>query len=536
MSEVIIQKIDNQIDTDKEILSVLPKTTKKNLKAYKDKAEEIKDGYEAYQKDIVAEIKRRRIKITSIAPNPEIDKLKKQISEKSYIKKANKNIPSFEKMELDEILFVLKRFYKNNLEIVNEAIVKCLEKFEMVGVILTEHDFNYSLYVKEYMKVFLSERRRGEINSPSVKEKFEQIYWKCPDIILQIELSFRNLYLKNEKTIDRYFDEVQKNNTSKVHLKDKEVMENYEYMQRKLIQLENSDTATILARFLDGEENVKDYEEASVQKAYKKLINEDLEQISKEQMAEYNENIYRLQNSIYEYKNYLEFKYIFDDIVEIYKSKVKYKTLFNNNLKKIKSLESKLEKMNKKTEKLSRHKGLLSKLFNKKNNNLKLEQINVDVNDKINEIKDIYRELEKNKVNNIICTNLNDNSTIYDALLLISPFYSFLVDSIIKKDEEILQEDIKETIKDFREFIEYPNITIMNNIKILEDKDIALMIKDKYNLCNINMIKEDLDIENINNLDLSVSRICNYNYLKNSKTNLDDIKFILQTDKIFTNS
>ena len=192
--------------------------------------------------------------------------------------------------------------------------------------------------------------------------------------------------------------------------------------------------------------------------------------------------------------------------------------------------------MNKKTVKLTNHKGLLARLFNRKNNNLKLEQINVDVNGIINQIKDMYRELEINKVSNIIRTNLNDNSTIYDALLLISPFYSFLVDSIIKKDPEILQEDIKETIKDFREFIEYPNITIMNNIKILEDKDIALMIKDKYNLCNLNMIKEDLSEENINNLDLSVTRICNYIYLENSKTNLDDVKFVLQTEKLFENS
>ena len=533
MDEIVLQKMDNQIDIDKEVLSVLPKTTKKNLKTYKDKAAEIKQDYDAYLKNIVAEIKRRRVKITAVTPNPEIEKLRKQIEEKAQITKANMNIPSFEKMELDEILFVLKRFYKNNLEVVNDAIVKCLEKFETVGIVLTEEDFDYSIYVEQYMSVFLAERRKGEINSPSVKEAFEQIYWKCPDIITQIELSFRNIYLREEKNIDKYYAEVQRKNTSKVHLKQKDLIENYEFMQRKLIQLENSDTATILNRFLQGEENVKDYEEANVKKAYKKLIAEDIESLSKEQMQEYTDNIFKLQNSLYEYKNYLEFKYILDDIVEIYNSKDKFKAAFNNNLKAIKKHENQLVKMNKKTKKYENHKGLISKLFNKNKDNLKLEKINIDINAKMAEIRDLYRELEKNKVSNIICTKLNRNSTIYDALYLIGPFYSFLVDSIIKKDEEILQEDIRETIKDFREFIEYPNITIINNIKMLEDKDIALVIKDKYNLCNINMIKEDLDVDNINDLDLSVNRICNYNYLNDSKTNLDDIKFILQTEKLF---
>ena len=536
MGEVVLQKLDNQIDIDKEVLSVLPKTNKKNLKIYKDKAIEIKANYETYFKDILAEIKRRKVKILSLTPNPEIEKLKKQIEEKSYIKKANKDIPSFEKMELDEILFVLKRFYKNNLELVNDAIVRCLEKFEMVGIILSENDFNYSIHVKEYMKVFLAERRRGEINSPRVKDVFEQIYWKCPDIIMHIELSFRNLYLKNEKIIDKYFEEVQKNNTSKINIDEKEAIENYEYMQRKLTELENADTALILQKFLRGEENIKDYEDANVNKLYKKFVNGDYESMDKKQKEEYTDNIFKLQSSLYEYMNYLDFKFIFDDILEIYKSKDKFKSLYNANLKKIKSLEAQVEKMNKKTEKLERHKSLLIRLFCKKNNNLKLEKINVDVNAKLNEIRDLYRDLEKNKVSNIICTNLNDNSTIYDALLLINPFYSFLVDSIIKKDNEILQEDIKEMVRDFREFIDYPNITILNNIKILEEKDIALMIKDKYNLCNINMTKGDLSDENISNLEASVNKICNYNYLKNSKTNLDDVKFVLQADKILSNS
>ena len=95
-----------------------------------------------------------------------------------------------------------------------------------------------------------------------------------------------------------------------------------------------------------------------------------------------------------------------------------------------------------------------------------------------------------------------------------------------------MQDDIHETINKFRRFIKYPRITIINNLKMQEDKDIVLMIKDKYNLCNINITKEDLEEENVSNLLTIVNNICEYNYIKNSKTNLADIQFVLQANKI----
>ena len=68
-------KIEAQIDVDKEILSVLPKNNKKNLQEYKFKAAEIKQNYTTYLDQILAEMKRRTIKIKSVVPDPKIEKL-----------------------------------------------------------------------------------------------------------------------------------------------------------------------------------------------------------------------------------------------------------------------------------------------------------------------------------------------------------------------------------------------------------------------------------------------------------------------------
>ena len=516
-----VDKLVNQIDMDKEILSVLPKNTKKNLNIYKEKAAEIKAGYETYLDDLISEMKRRIVKITSPVPNPEIDRLEEEIKQKENAKKITKDVPSFEKMGLDETLFVLKRFYKNNLELINDAILECIEKFENAGVNVGTEDFNYSIHAKEYMKVFFEERKKGEVNSNRIKETFEQIYWKCSDIIMHIEISFRSLYLKNEKTLDKFFEEQAKLIGS---------ASSYDSLINKLSDLKNNDTALILQKFLVGELVPKDYEEMAIQKAYKKLTGKDTNDMTTTQLTEYNKNIFRLRNSLYEYKNFLKFKFIFDEIAEVFKSEEKYKNLYNEKLKKIKSIEGKLVKVNKKTERYGRHRGLLQKIFSK--GTKKIEKINVDINSKMEELRDLYRELDDSKTKDIIKTELTERSTIYDALLLIRPFYSFLVDAIIKQQEDIPQEEIKQLIHEFRDFVEYPNITIINHVKISEPKDMALMVKDKYNLCNINMTKGDLDEENIENLNITVENICNYNYIKNSEVNLEDIKYVLQVNKM----
>ena len=231
-----------------------------------------------------------------------------------------------------------------------------------------------------------------------------------------------------------------------------------------------------------------------------------------------------------EYKNYLKFKFIYDEVVSIYNDKQKYKKLYNDKLKRIQKLEGKLFKGNKKIEKYSRHRGLLAKIFGKSQN--KLEKINIDANEQVKELKTVYRELEENKVKNIILEKLSDSSTIYDALILAASFYSFLVETIIKQYSDMSQEEISSLINDFREFMQFPNMTIINNIKIMDNKDIVLVIKDKYNLCNINIEKGDFSEDNIQSTITAAENISNYNYILNSRVSVDDIKFIIEANKI----
>ena len=445
------------------------------------------------------------------------------------IEKLNNVATPFEKMGLDETLYVLKRFYKSNLELVNSSILSCISAFRCVGIDLDLKDFNYSVYTKEYMEVFLEETKKGDSNSPRVKETFEQIYWKCPDIILHIELNFRSLYLKNEKQIISNYENDEKKELKKIGLSNAEAQEKLTTLKQKLQDLKNRDTFLIISQFKSGDKIAKNYELSNVEKNYKKLINKVPDDLEKDELEEVNSNIEKLSSSLNEYKNYLKFKFIYDEVIAIYNDKQKYRKTYAEKQKAIQKQEAKLFKGNRKIEKYSSHKGLFAKLFG--NNQNKLDKINVDVNDQIRELKTVYRDLEDNKVKSIILENLSDSSTIYDVLKLASSFYNFLVDIIIKRYEDIEQDEIVKSITEFKTFVDDTNVTVINNQAISDDKDISLVIKDKYKLYNISLEKGDFSEDNLEGTITTVENICMYNYILGSKVNLEDIKFILDVDK-----
>ena len=146
-----IEILNEKIDTDKEILAVLPKNTKKNVESYIKKVQEIKINYEKYLGNIINEIQDRTNKINEIKENPEIKEVEEDLEKFNNLDLLGIGNTSYEKMKLDELLFILRRFYKNNLEQVNNNILACIRRFAEVGVDLKPEDFNYSPFARRYM-------------------------------------------------------------------------------------------------------------------------------------------------------------------------------------------------------------------------------------------------------------------------------------------------------------------------------------------------------------------------------------------------
>lgn len=514
-----LEELSKKINIHKEILDAMPKNNSKNIKEYINLVENLKIEFSSYQQDVLREMEKRLKQIKNVKKNLEIEELKQKIdNNEGVLYLLNTVDTSYEKMDLDKSMFNLKQYYNKNLEIVNESISYCIKKFEEVGIELGVKDFDYSEYVKEYFTIFFSDLESEKINSKKIKNKFDEIYWKCPEIILHIELNIRYLYLKNEKKIDKYYNN-QKRNLLR-NFTAKEIETRFEELKKQYDIKVKEDKAILTHKFLDGELSTKDYTQNSILDNYTMFIpREEIENIDNNRMNEINLNICKLINSIYEYKKYLQFKFIIDDIKKKYNEQENYKNTY---------VQTKKEIMKKEKKRI-----LLNKKINKKSNTKKRNNKNVEQrNNLIIELKQLYKDLDTYKIYNKVATKLSDESTIDDVLYVASSFYGYLFTCAYENNKEITEEEIDKIIEELKEFVKYPYKTIINNIKILDERNIELMIKDRYQLLNMNIKKEDLQQDNLDSLIDIATRIEIMSYIKKNKVDLEQIENACEFKKI----
>ena len=518
MKEELIEKIK----AEREVIETMPVNNKKNIKLYNEKISDLKEEYGILREEVLNEISKRFEKKTRESDKKEIENIKKQIDNYSDIMNIiNEKVGPYEKSGLNKEVYRLSRYYKENLENVNNQIFVCINILRNMGIDISVDDFDISEYAREYMEVFLSEMKVGDINSDQIKTKFENIYWKCPDLIAHIEVNIEMLYMKNINNINKFYEKKKQDAIEKYKIDEKTIIEQSNIAKKDLINLELINRNNIIDKFLNGKLNERDYTEEKVATYYNKILDKEyFKNIQKddENLKELDENILKFINSVYEYKKFLEFRYILDDINKILKEKDKYKTLYKENLKDIKVSETKLRKLNKPS------------IFGKK------ETKDGEINEIIMDLRVKYKNLTKNIIYERLTRNLTEESTIYDALMLASNYYEFLVECIINYDNSVEQKDIDRIIDDFQDFIKFPYFTILNNIGVNQKKDIALIIKDRYKLLNFNISKEDLSENNISNILNNLEKIRNNYAIKKSGLNIQEINNICQLKKILNES
>ena len=475
-----VEKIIENIGVNKEILSTMPQNNEKNKKIYKEKIEEIKKEYEKYKSDILDIFSKRYNEEINISIDKSIENFSNRLNTiKNLMYLLNDEQTSYEKMGLDINIYKLEKYYKENLENVNEQIASCIEKFHMVGIELNIEDFNYVSYVKEYMEVFLQELQKDDIHSKKLKTAFEQIYWKCPDIIRNIALNFRNIYLTKQNIIDKYFEK-EKNEILKKWAKNpSEIKKTYIALKQQKIEKEAIDKKIIIDNFLNGTLNTKNYTKEKFKSNCLKI----------------------LPQKIYAKIN-----------------KDKYKKAYEQTKKKVEIEEKKLKKLSKR-----------NGFFGRKKES---EKNVIEQNEILKNIEELYKQLDLDKFYQKASTELNKNSTIYEAFTLAISYYNYMVSCMIKYKKDITQEEMDMEIENLREFLNSPYNTIINNITIAEEKDIAIIIKDRYKLLNFVVEKEDFEAGNIENLISTIKDIQIFNNLKKANLKVEDIEEIIKMKKI----
>ncbi|MDD7149635.1 MAG: hypothetical protein PUH53_02990 [Mycoplasma sp.] len=468
----------NKLQAYKDMLASLPQNNIKNKKIYHENIKSIYDKEIIVLNDIHDEIKKRITSYLNVKENTEIPTLNKNINDiKQNLIITNNYASSYEKSGLDILLYNLTHYYKTDLSDIFETIEKVNDIFKSVNIILTAKDFNYSYYSNVFMNIYLN-------NKSSLVEKFDELYWKCPDIITHLALNYKYLYYQNIKIFEDHYNKINIDN----------IISSYQNFISKKDELIIQDKYLLLNDLLNGNKNIKDYEK--VPSIINDLFTENLQ-----------ENQYiDLYNSLIEYKEYNECLPIIKDIKE---SKTNSKNLSISIRKNIIKNEKKLFKENKK----------IIYSINKANSK-KIQYYNNLINNNINLLKDMYEEYE----NALFLTKVNllkEEDTIHNILLLACSNFNYLIEFTKKNNI-----DFNYIYNILIHIVYSPYNNLINNLFIKDEKDLSLIIIDKYNLYGGKLNKEMLTKDNIDNLINNLKLVIDNFYIKKYNITEEKISFI----------
>jgi len=525
----LIEKIENNILNEKETLSVMPKNNKKHIDEYLNRIEELRKEYRFYKKEVVKEVKNRYRRIVKKSVKPEVKQLEDELKKYKNLFLLNKDITSYERMGLDVIAYELNHFYKNDLKLINKQIYNAIKIFEKCNIKLTANDFKYNQYTYKYMSVFFDEMEKDLDTSEKLKDVFEEIYFKCSNIMQHINLNIYYIYYKNIKNIKKYF----KNETDKFikmfSIEPEEIQNKYLKLKEEYYVKYHEDESVLLNRFIYRGLDINKYTEAEIKNDYSKIVKLNIDELSSSELKELNDDIYKLSNTLYEYKIFLKYSNIIEDMKK--RNEVASKTEYSleKELKVIGNEENKLMKINAKIEKLSSKKKAAS------GNNNKVNKLVEDCENQIDVIAKLYEKLEEDIINSKIKKMFANNATIYELLVCVSGHYTYFCNCLTKgkTKEEKDAIDKRLEIELLKEFITNPHVNdLMKNIRVNDNKKIEQIVKGRYYVFNIEIHEEDLKPENLEELLETVNKIVLYNYIKKSSISVKDIKFICELRKM----
>lgn len=504
----MIEEIKKKISDDNEILNILPQNNSSNKKKYLNKVSELLNEYTLLQKNIYNYISSKN----SLLKNKYFEKIDDDIIDK--IEDLEKKLyyfndyqDSYEILGLDKLFYNLHKYYDSDLNFYNENINKILDIFEKAGVKVSKEDFYFSESAYLYMSVFLNQRN-GTFDFNVLKETFENLFWKSHNMMRFILLNFKHLYYINEKKFNEYLKNERKNILNNYGNSYDNLLIKYQELITRRNNMLLTSKYIFYNMFMNKEINVKDFDSEKMEK----LINSFLEEgFNPSDIKKLFMNFYAsLKEEMFIYNT----RFVLDYVHKIYQEKDNYKNLFSSTYKEIKSLEKEVLKKRKKIN----HKSI----FKRKDTN---DKLNNDIENILLELDEKYDLLDENRYKEKI--SLIDNSKVKDYYL-IGKSYLFLKNNT--KDLETI--NIDDVIMQISKNIYSPYNVLIENINYNDLDSLNLIVFDKYRLLGFNLSSDDLLSDNLDSLIKTFNSIIIYYCLNDLKINIDEIEFILESEKI----
>ncbi len=498
----MLDEITKEIDVSDEVLKSMPLTTDKNKKKYSETLDEEISKFKFKRDEIYKELKKRISSYDNLTYR-NYDDVRDSLKNfsKALAFATDLNTP-YEKLKLDKIIYDLSCFEDNedNLNNLNKNIFKAIKIFELAGIKLSSSDFNYTGYVHQYMDVFF--KYQSNLDNDNLKKCFNSIYWQCPELIIQLELNIRYLYLKNKKVFEKYIVNFNQKLLSSFNDGEDSLVKDYAYLRNKIETLFDDDKENLIYDFYHENLNIDDYTDEKMKGIIDKYFSSSDEKCFNNLLC-----------SLKEYKDYKKFLNLIDKIRQLYKEDLE-KGFLDKRLKQISKLESKLFGLVKKSD--------------KRLSLTKVDKYEPQINDLINQIKIIYDEIDKNILKVKIKEHLKDNSTIFKGLLLIYRNYSIGVNVLKELNNGLTYDELNNMLDELAQFVLNPKNTIITNFTFLEEISIESVIVSNYRLFNVNIDEGSLndfegmisDLEKIKNyynlkrFNISISELCNVKKIK----------------------
>ena len=502
----MIEELTSKYEDFKGVIDILPVNTKYNRKRKIEYIDEEINNDNGRLLQVKKEIEKRIRQFEGLKLNDKIEKLKQELEKCNIANEWNSYNTSYEKMHLDYYLYQLHLYYKEDLISVNACIKKIIESFKKVEIEIKKDDFKFNDYAAAYMEKILN-----NVSDEELKTYFEEIYWKNPDIIRIIEINFKNIYLKYEKKIDKYY--ASRHQAFLKKHKDEEIYDMRVKLSSQIKILDGRDTYLNFQRFVNNEYSVMDFKEDDINKKKEQYFDDNSYNYS---------NLLEVNKVLNEYNIMIKYRDIFTDMRERLEKKEELKNSKSNALKEIAKEEDKLIKLNAKRNK--------KVLFGKKKNN---EKWVFEYRESLNNIIKFYDEFDNACFNDLVFLKLTQDSTVAEVLKLVSANYLYFVSRAFIKDENA---DINEVTKNFETLRDYVNnntFVLLDNIALLDDKPMKQLISDKYNLMHIKLSTESLLDESMERTMGDIETLIKYEDIVASWINIDDVTLYLNyTDLI----
>lgn len=424
------------------------------------------------------------------------------------------NISSSFKLNLDFIISDINE--ETSLSCLNKTIIEFIETFKKIGINLTIEDFKYTMFTEKYMKSYFD-----NLNYAENEKVFEDIYFTCPDIKLQLKMNLIYLVEKYAKELSNYLKEETKN------LDFNTTVSNYTTYRNELGRKIACDEFYNSMLFLKNERKINDYLEQSPTrvKNYNTFsLNGNYESLDLENKNNFNSSILNFYLTLNELKKYYHYEFIITELLKRYKNKDNVKSMIISKKKEIAKEENTRKKIYKEYLKANGI-GLFAKY-----NEIHVKNTMLKMNEQIKKLKKLYDEYNDMEITNNLNT-LSESASIYDLFIISLSSFPFL-EKMFKANEMFADKDFRAIINNYFRFIYNPNNIFLRDINALVEFDITSIVADKYKLLNLVVSEELINKENIDSTLETISFINLIQNIEKSKISILEIKNLCDMKKI----